>query len=141
VVTLETVPDHETVFVSQPVCKNVLSIAGEALHNAARHGRPKKVAIALERTGRRWRIRIDDDGVGFDPQRLEGDGLGLHSMKRRAGDIGASLNVESREGRGTRVHLVFDPGAGDRRLAFGRPHDHADGPRGGSRDTPRTGGS
>jgi len=141
VVTLETVPDHETVFVSQPVCKNVLSIAGEALHNAARHGRPKKVAIALERTGRRWRIRIDDDGVGFDPQRLEGDGLGLHSMKRRAGDIGASLNVESREGRGTRVHLVFDPGAGDRRLAFGRPHDHADGRRGGSRDTPRTGGS
>ena len=100
---------------SQPVCKNVLSIAAEALHNAARHGKPSNVTVSLAKEKSRLRMTIEDDGVGFDAPRVRAEGLGLSSMTRRATDIDATVEIDSAPGSGTRVVLSFDPRARDRR--------------------------
>jgi len=85
------------------VCEALASIAGEAVANAARHGRAKTVRVEL--TARdALRLHIVDDGVGFDPA-AERAGYGLVSMRERAEEIGARLAIASRPGRGTEVRV------------------------------------
>ncbi|HEX5913097.1 MAG TPA: hypothetical protein VFY54_08225, partial [Rubrobacter sp.] len=51
-------------------------------------------------------VRVRDDGRGFD--RVEPPpGLGLEYMHRRAGEVGADLDVISTPGRGTSVQVRF----------------------------------
>jgi len=92
---------------------NVSLIAIEALHNAARHARARSVELGLEPAGRRWRLWIRDEGGGVDAAgRGGGDGVGLESMRRRAAEIRAALDVAPNDAGGRTVTLVFDPHRG-----------------------------
>ena len=111
----------------------VLLVGQEALHNSARHAHASVVTLQLEEQGRRWRLTVEDDGRGVHHanQPSGGEGFGLESMRRRAAQIGASLQILDDDGRGTTVHLVFDPRVrpGDRmniRRTWTRPWDMTD---------------
>ena len=99
--------------------RNLLLIASEALHNAARHARARRVRIGFAPAGRggRWRMWVEDDGPGFgpDPSERAGSGVGLTSMRRRAEEIGAQFSL-TKDG-GTVVSVVFDPLAESLRLS------------------------
>lgn len=82
-------------------------LAQEAAMNAARHGRPRRIAIVLSWGARRLTVR--DDGAGFDPKRIEGDSLGLQIMRYRASAIGSVLDLESKKGRGARIACAWGP--------------------------------
>jgi two-component system sensor histidine kinase UhpB len=86
---------------------NLFRITQEALINAAKYARANRVTITLQSSGKRLRLSIADDGVGFDPDRLERDGrgdrLGLISMSERALAVGGTCRVESKPGQGTTV--------------------------------------
>lgn len=79
-------------------------IAQEALSNAVRHAGASNIRLRLLREGSRLRLRVTDDGAGFDPKAV-GEGLGLEGMRERARLIDAELAIESRPGEGTRVRL------------------------------------
>jgi signal transduction histidine kinase len=51
------------------------------------------------------RVRIEDDGSGFDPQTVDETGFGLVAMRERAAAIGAQLEIASVVGRGTSVEV------------------------------------
>ena len=53
-----------------------------------------------------FRIRIKDDGKGFDPGKLEFPGNGLVNMKKRMNDIGGEIVIKSEVGVGTEIELV-----------------------------------
>jgi signal transduction histidine kinase len=94
----------------------VLLVGQEALHNAARHSHARTVVLALERVGSRWRLVVRDDGTGIrandaNESTTSHEGFGLESMRRRAADIQASIEVRSSGSKGTTVTLVFDPRA------------------------------
>jgi signal transduction histidine kinase len=97
--------------VTLAVRSNVPRIAFEALHNAARHATARRIVVTFERVGVRWRMSIEDDGIGLAQGGQEATGLGLTSMRKRAEEIGARLAIESRPAGGTRVELVFVPDA------------------------------
>jgi len=80
-------------------------IAQEALTNAAKHARARKVDVILERRGDQVLLVIEDNGVGFDPgdTSLAGQGFGLLGMQERAALVGATLQIESEPGRGTTI--------------------------------------
>jgi len=109
-----TTPDPlPTVAIDVDVLRTVQRIALEALHNAAAHGDPEHVRVDLAPAGRGWwRLLVEDDGVGFDPEqpvdRPEG-GLGLPGMRRRASQSGVRLRIDSSPGEGTRIELRFRP--------------------------------
>lgn len=78
-------------------------IAQEAVHNALKHARAKKIGISLESNGG-LTLRVRDDGVGIDLKTSESPaGLGLRIMRNRAAIIGAILTIEEREPAGTLV--------------------------------------
>jgi signal transduction histidine kinase len=80
-------------------------IAQEAFNNIARHAEAAQVRVRLDGEPGKMDLTIQDDGVGFDAQTLEHEGLGLGIMRERARSIGSRLEVASRPGRGTRLHL------------------------------------
>ena len=96
----------------------VLRIAQEAVANALRHAGAGRVEVALGRvegaTPAAVRLRVVDDGRGFDPEAraVRSRRLGLTSMHERAASLGGSLGIESAPGRGTTVELEV-PGVSD----------------------------
>jgi two-component system NarL family sensor kinase len=52
-------------------------------------------------------ITVSDNGRGFDPNRVGGEGNGLSNMKRRLEDIGGRIEFASQPGKGTVVRFVI----------------------------------
>jgi signal transduction histidine kinase/ligand-binding sensor domain-containing protein len=96
---------------SPPAGRNVQRIAIEALHNAARHAAAHSVTLSLEPLGRRWRLRVRDDGNGLPSAAAPPGNGGMSGMRKRAAQIGAELTWEPADGCGTVVTLDFDPAA------------------------------
>ncbi|MFF3337112.1 GAF domain-containing sensor histidine kinase [Streptomyces flavidovirens] len=90
----------------------LLRVAQEALHNALRHSGAAHVDVVLEKSGQGARLKVTDDGSGFDPKtvRRAGRHLGLVSMRDRAGGAGGRLTVESAPGKGTTIEMEVPGG-------------------------------
>ncbi len=95
---------------------NVYRIVQEALNNLIKHSRAREAAVTLERDVRSVRLRVADDGVGFDigGARARG-GLGLSNIKERVNMLGGTLTLQSAPGQGTQltVELPVADGSGE----------------------------
>jgi signal transduction histidine kinase len=84
--------------------EQLLRIVREAVTNAARHARADLVRVQFTNGGP-IHLRVEDDGVGFDPEEASADGFGLVTMRERALALGAEFAVDSVIGRGTSVDV------------------------------------
>ncbi len=84
--------------------RDLLLIFKEAVNNAARHSDCTKASIELECAAATLRLRIEDNGRGFEPD-PENEGQGLRSMSRRAAVLGGTLNIGPGKVRGTVVEF------------------------------------
>lgn len=92
------------VLIEDPIVSNQLyRIAQEAIHNAARHGKPKRIRVQLSKKGEEIWLRIKDNGVGLPADLPLTGGLGLRTMKYRAELIRAHFVIQSRKRGGTEV--------------------------------------
>lgn len=84
----------------------------EALNNVKKHSQAKQVNInmAEEKEKDTVSLVIEDDGKGFDLEKIEG-GLGLMGMRERAESLGGRLDIISQPDRGT-IILVTIPREG-----------------------------
>jgi signal transduction histidine kinase len=79
-------------------------IAQEALNNALKHARAHTITISLSQNEKRVTVEIADDGAGFEPEQVKGQGgMGLPAMQERAAALGGRLEVISKPGAGARV--------------------------------------
>lgn len=87
---------------------NLYRITQEALNNVYKHARAKSVDIFLERRDGFAVLIIEDDGIGFEPDKqMTGKGakgMGLIGMHERAALIGGTIEIESAKGGGTTVY-------------------------------------
>jgi signal transduction histidine kinase len=83
----------------------LVGIAREALHNVAKHAGAAHVDLVLEVGAAAVTLRIADDGRGFDPAAPRPGHFGLRAMRERAESVGASLEVTSAAGQGTRIRV------------------------------------
>lgn len=84
--------------------EQLLYISGEAVSNALRHSRAKNVRVSLsEAHDYTARLRVVDDGQGFDVEKGFQQLRGLTSMRNRARKIGALFSIESEPNICTRV--------------------------------------
>jgi signal transduction histidine kinase len=77
-------------------------IAQEAVMNAVKGGKAKRVNIRLKRRGEHILLSIADNGIGFQPNPSR-HGMGLKIMNYRAKMINASLKFQSHPNHGTVV--------------------------------------
>jgi signal transduction histidine kinase len=92
------------------IAGNLLLIAQEAVHNAIKHAKPKRIRITLAavENGERFSLLVEDDGGGFVPGSQPGAGaghFGMEGMRERAERLGGTLDLQSEPGAGTRVRV------------------------------------
>jgi signal transduction histidine kinase len=90
-----------------PVVETVVyRIAQEALNNALKHANASSISLSLTEVWGQLHLVVKDDGRGFDPELVEGRGLGIVGMRERAHLVGGRLDLTSGLGAGTIVELV-----------------------------------
>lgn len=83
--------------------QNIYRIVQEALTNTVKHAKAKNVYIQLlhfENEKEILRLSIEDDGNGFDMQKLK-PSIGLRGMQERAEGLGGTFQIDSRPDSGT----------------------------------------
>jgi signal transduction histidine kinase len=86
-------------------------IVQEALTNAVRHARPRRITILVREEGAQIRAVVRDDGCGFDVAvqlARRGDrGLGLIGIRERAEALGGTVHIRSASDQGTEVCVLI----------------------------------
>ncbi len=85
--------------------EQLLRIVREAVTNAVRHGSANVVRVEFS-NGQGLHLRIEDDGVGFDPAGVHPNGFGLVGMRERAAALGGQLFIAS-TAEGTQIEVVL----------------------------------
>ncbi len=98
--------DKPVLIYNEAALIHLYRIAQEAITNAARHSRPGRIEINLNKENNRIILTIKDDGTGFDVSD-QGKGMGLEIMRYRARIINASLDIQSDINKGTVVTCIF----------------------------------
>ena len=106
-IVVETSLDHR---LPLSIEETLYRIAQEALHNIVKHAGAQQVRLELGPVKRGVRLRVVDDGRGFDPFNVADGHLGLAGMRARAVRIGAEFTCESVPDEGTTIE-VFVPDA------------------------------
>jgi PAS domain S-box-containing protein len=83
-------------------------IAQEALHNVVKHASAHQVRVDVRGIGDGVRLRVVDDGKGFDPDTVPEGHLGLAGMRARADRVGATFTCTSRVGEGTTIEVAMN---------------------------------
>jgi signal transduction histidine kinase len=89
--------------------REIVAIAQEALTNAVRHSRARRITISasvVPSVGFRLSVADDGRGIGRDTSSA---GYGMTSMQERAERIGASLTIVTAPRNGTEVVLAWQP--------------------------------
>jgi len=92
----------------QSVVHEALMVAREALYNSIRHAQPKRIDLAVAFEENVCRIRVRDDGSGFDPATLSSlpeNHYGLIGIRERVERIGGKFTLHSEVGRGTDLSI------------------------------------
>lgn len=99
-------PDSEMKELTQSQSLALFHICQEALANAAKHAKAKKVQVSLWTTDDRALMEIHDDGKGFDTDQMATSiGHGLANMQTRARSSGGDIEISSMPGDGTTVFV------------------------------------
>ncbi len=106
--------------IDERLAHEVLRVAREALTNIVRHAQARSVRLGLLHERAAVTLLVQDDGQGFDPKaEWQGDRFGLRAISERARVLGATVEVDSLAGWGTRIRARFP---------YQRPEEQA-GPR------------
>jgi PAS domain S-box-containing protein len=90
-----------------PILENaVYRITQEALTNACRHSKSKRVSVTLTQKGDEVLLEVRDAGIGFDPDVVREGHFGLEGIRQRVRLLGGQLTLESKPGSGTRIRVV-----------------------------------
>jgi signal transduction histidine kinase len=103
---------------------NLLRITQEALTNALKHARATQISVSLDFTPGKVRLRIQDDGVGFDTNNsaiVYAGHFGLLDMSERAEKMGGTFSVVSLPRQGSEIIVEYaekdEPRSGEARAA------------------------
>jgi signal transduction histidine kinase len=90
----------------------IYRICQEALTNIGKHAQASNLIVAIQCQNGSATFSLEDDGKGFDLYQVVSKssverGLGLMTMDERVRLLGGSLDIQSQEGKGTRLSFVI----------------------------------
>jgi signal transduction histidine kinase len=81
-------------------------VVQEALHNVLKHSGVKQIEVQLTRQSNEVYLTVSDSGSGFNVEAgIQGQGLGLTSMRERVRLVNGTINIESKPTGGTTIRV------------------------------------
>jgi len=81
----------------------------ELLINVVKHAQAKKVKVSINKVNDMIQVRVEDDGIGFEPAELSsarGSAFGLFSIRERLEHLGGRFEIDSAPGRGCGITML-----------------------------------
>jgi PAS domain S-box-containing protein len=100
----ELVAEGDESLLPPRVRNQLFLILREAVRNAITHSGCDRLTVELDTTPQRVVGIVEDDGQGFEPEKVRSNN-GLRSMQERASLVGGTLDVSSDPGAGTRIKM------------------------------------
>jgi len=94
----EKIPDNVQI--------NIYRIIQEAINNAIKHSNGKNINTQLIYSQGELICTIEDDGIGFDPENISNEGLGIQSFKTRVAAMSGNLDIDSKHNIGTLITII-----------------------------------
>ncbi|MDF0667170.1 MAG: hypothetical protein P0119_13985 [Nitrospira sp.] len=90
------------------VSTTIYRVIQEALRNVEKHAKASRVAVALFMEADGLRVRIEDNGVGFDREKVRKEvaGIGLIGIEERIRLVSGALSIGECCGTGTRIDVM-----------------------------------
>lgn len=98
-----TDPSIDEVKMDMEARRDFFLLFKEAINNIAKYSRCNLARVFLTVHNKRLIMRVEDDGIGFNIQEADGNGLG--NMQKRATNLKGRLNIQSKPGAGTQITL------------------------------------
>jgi signal transduction histidine kinase len=103
---LDIDPDVDWEAMSNIVKVNIYRIIQEALQNINKYSKAKHAHVDVKKDGNTISVKVTDDGIGFNPDKVKG-GIGIRNLRKRAASLNGNLNVESAPGKGSTIEVLF----------------------------------
>ena len=85
---------------------NMYRIIQEALQNINKYSSATNARVNVSQADGSIAVKVTDNGKGFDPDKAKG-GIGLKNLRKRAEALNGRLEISSKPGDGTTVHVLF----------------------------------
>ena len=96
---LDVLPDE--------VSHTIYRTAQESAENILRHANATKAEISLLADGDQIKLKIKDNGKGFDLQKIKKEQLGIRGMRERIEMLGGAFDIQSAEKLGTEITILM----------------------------------
>lgn len=103
-ITLGELPDADRL--PRSMQELIFRIVQEACDNIARHAYPQHIWFTLEQRDQTLRLKIRDDGQGFDLSQVS-QGTGLAHMHERIAELKGTISLQSQSGQGTSIYVLI----------------------------------
>jgi two-component system sensor histidine kinase DegS len=90
---------------------NIYRVVQEAVNNALKYSKAKQVTVSISHSTQHLSVVIDDDGIGFDYEKLKEQGHfskaghGIFNMKERIAFVGGTFEINTSKNKGTTINL------------------------------------
>jgi signal transduction histidine kinase len=81
----------------------IFRIVQESLTNACRYSESKRIHVQLTQIDDRIQVRVQDWGIGFNPNAIQGSHFGLRGVRERARLLDGHAVIDSAPGNGTSI--------------------------------------
>ena len=93
--------------IPEPIALCVFRVTQEALQNAVKHSGAHRIELQLTGTPSQLRLLVTDSGRGFDPLKIQANGIGLLTMRERVELNGGKLRIDTTHPHGTTIEAVL----------------------------------
>ncbi|KHF42034.1 sensor histidine kinase [Halalkalibacter okhensis] len=100
-----TVTIEENMMIPKGIEDQIFRMVQEAISNVLRHAKATQLELQLRQTNQDLKIKLIDNGVGFDVKNVQKNSYGLHTMKERMTEIGGTLQIVSVSNKGTQIEV------------------------------------
>lgn len=85
----------------------IFRLIQESLNNIFKHAEARIAKVRLEYGKENINLFISDDGIGFNPSKVEEEKYGLISMEERCNLLGGEINITSEHNKGTKIKILL----------------------------------
>ena len=91
--------------ITPPEQAAIYRIVQELLSNAIRHAAASMILVQCSQNESIFFISVEDDGRGFQPSEIQGDGIGLSNVRNRVNFLKGKMEIHSVPGEGTTINI------------------------------------
>jgi len=87
---------------------SVYRIIQELVNNIVKHSRATEALVQLSQHNHLLAITVEDNGIGFNQQAMQQNGMGLKSLHSRIKALNGNIEIDAASGQGTTAYIEFD---------------------------------